>query len=110
MLMSHDPGKAWACFGDRIWCRGPTWCQWRARPATRLRGGSANTARGAASLPAEAIDAARENRCTGLILARMYSGYCNAALIGACTRVGARFSVKAPPRPAVKVAIAASAV
>ncbi len=56
--------------------------------ATRLRGGNANTARGAASLLAEAIGAAREAGCTGIIVARMDSGYYNAAVIGACIRAG----------------------
>jgi hypothetical protein len=75
--------------------------------ATRLRGGSANTARGAASLLAEAIGAAREAGCTGTIVARMDSGYYNAAVIGACIRAGARFSVTARLDNAVKAAIAA---
>jgi hypothetical protein len=75
--------------------------------ATRLRGGSANTARGASSLLAEAIGAAREAGCTGLIVARMDSGYYNAAVIGACIRAGARFSVTARMDLAVKAAIAA---
>jgi hypothetical protein len=75
--------------------------------ATRLRGGSANTARGAASLLAEAIGAAREAGCTGTIVARMDSGYYNAAVIGAAIRAGAHFSVTARLDPAVKAAIAA---
>jgi hypothetical protein len=75
--------------------------------ATRLRGGNANTARGAASLLAEAIGAAREAGCTGIIVARMDSGYYNAAVIGACFRAGAYFSVTARLDAAVKAAIAA---
>jgi hypothetical protein len=75
--------------------------------ATRLRGGSANTARGAASLLAEAIGAAREAGCTGTIVARMDSGYYNAAVISAAIRAGARFSVTARLDPAVRAAIAA---
>src|SRR6266699_1473747 len=44
---------------------------------TRLRGGSANTARGAASFTAEALGAARSAGCTGTIVARADSGlYC----------------------------------
>ena len=42
--------------------------------ATRLRGGSANTGRGAGSLVAEAISTARAAGCTGAIVARMDSG------------------------------------
>jgi hypothetical protein len=75
--------------------------------ATRLRGGSANTARGAASLLSEAIGAAREAGCTGIILARMDSGYYNAAVTGACIRAGARFSVTARLDNAVRAAITA---
>jgi hypothetical protein len=74
---------------------------------TRLRGGSANTARGAASFAAEAIGAARAAGCTGLVVARMDSGYCNAAVCQAVRRAGAYFSITARMDPAVKAAIAA---
>src|SRR6266487_3495072 len=74
--------------------------------ATRLRGGSANTARGAASLLAGAIGAARAAGCTGLIVARMDSGYYNAAVCQAARRAGAFFSVTARLDAAVKAAIA----
>ena len=46
---------------------------------TRLRGGSANTARGAASFTAAAIGTARAAGCTGTIVVRMDSGYYGAA-------------------------------
>jgi hypothetical protein len=49
--------------------------------ATRLRGGSAASARGAASLAARAITTAREYGCTGTIIVRMDSAYYNAAVI-----------------------------
>jgi hypothetical protein len=75
--------------------------------ATRLRGGNANTARGAASLLAEAIGAARQAGCAGIIVARMDSGYYNAAVCQAAIRAAARFSVTARLDPAVKAAIAA---
>jgi Transposase DDE domain group 1 len=75
--------------------------------ATRLRGGNANTARGAASLLAGAISAARQAGCAGIIVARMDSGYYNAAVCQAAIRAGARFSVTARLDPAVKAAIAA---
>jgi hypothetical protein len=74
---------------------------------TRLRGGSANTARGAASFAAEAIGAARAAGCTGTIVARADSGFYNAAFIAACRRAGAYFSVTARMDPAVTAAIAA---
>jgi hypothetical protein len=74
---------------------------------TRLRGGNANTARGAGSLLAEAIGAARAAGCTGTVVARMDSGYYNAAACHAARRGGAFFSVTARLDPAVKAAIGA---
>ena len=74
---------------------------------TRLRGGSANTARGAASFAAEAIGTARAAGCTGTIVTRTDSGFYNAAFTGACRRAGAYFSVTARMDPAVNAAIAA---
>ena len=56
--------------------------------ATRLRGGNAASARGAASLAAEAISTAREAGCTGQIVVRMDSAYYYAAVIGAIRRAG----------------------
>lgn len=72
---------------------------------TRLRGGSANTARGAASLIAESVGTARAAGCTGIIVARMDSGYYNAAVCHAVRRAGAYFSVTARMDAAVKAAI-----
>jgi Transposase DDE domain group 1 len=86
-----------------------TICTPQAAPviaATRLRGGSANTARGAASLIAGAIGTARSAGCTGTIVARMDSGYYNAAVCQAVRRAGAHFSVTARMDAAVKAAIA----
>jgi Transposase DDE domain group 1 len=74
---------------------------------TRLRGGSANTARGAASFAAEAIGAARAAGCTGTIVTQADSGFYTAAFTGACRRAGAYFSVTARMDPAVTAAIAA---
>ena len=74
--------------------------------ATRLRGGSANSARGAASFAAGALAAARDAGCTGTIVARADSGFYCAAFAGACRRAGAYFSVTARMDPAVKAAIA----
>ncbi len=74
--------------------------------ATRLRGGSANTGRGAASLIAGAITTARAAGCAGIIVARMDSGYYNAAVCHAVRRAGAYFSVTARLDAAVKAAIA----
>ena len=61
--------------------------------ATRLRGGNAASARGAASLAARAIGTARDCGCTGTIIVRMDSAYYNAAVIGA---------VRAPGRPVLR--------
>ena len=75
--------------------------------ATRLRGGNAASARGAASLAARAIATARECGCTGMIVVRLDSAFYNAAVIGAIRRGGARFSVTVPMNPSVRAAIAA---
>jgi hypothetical protein len=61
--------------------------------ATRLRGGTAGSARGAASFVAEAIRAARAAGATGLLIVRIDSAYYAAAVIAAIHRAGARFSV-----------------
>ena len=75
--------------------------------ATRLRGGNAPSARGAASLAAQAIGTARACGCTGTIVVRMDSAYYSAAVIAAVRRNGARFSVTAPVTAAIRAAIAA---
>jgi Transposase DDE domain group 1 len=75
--------------------------------ATRLRGGNAPSARGAASLAAQAIGTARACGATGTIVVRMDSAYYAAAVIAAVRRSGARFSVTAPVTAAIRAAIAA---
>jgi hypothetical protein len=75
--------------------------------ATRLRGGNAASARGAASLAARAIGTARDCGCTGLIVVRLDSAFYNAAVIGAIRRGGARFSVTVPMNASIRAAIAA---
>jgi hypothetical protein len=75
--------------------------------ATRLRGGNAASARGAASLAARAIGTARDCGCTGAIVVRLDSAFCNAAVIGAVRRGGAFFSVTAPLNASIRAAIAA---
>jgi hypothetical protein len=62
---------------------------------TRLRGGTANSARGAASFTAEAITTARAAGATGLLIARMDSAFYGGAAIAACRRNNVRFSVTA---------------
>jgi Transposase DDE domain group 1 len=75
--------------------------------ATRLRGGNAASARGAASLAVQAIGTARDCGCTGLIIVRMDSAYYNSSVIGAIRSRGARFSVTVPMNSSVRAAIAA---
>jgi hypothetical protein len=72
----------------------------------RLRGGSAASARGAASFITEAIGAARDAGCSGRIVARMDSAYYSRAAIWAVRRAGACFSVTAQLNTAVKATIA----
>ncbi len=74
--------------------------------AARLRGGNANTARGASSLITQAIGTAADAGCTGTIVVRMDSGYYSAATCQAAGRAGAYFSVTARMDPAVRAAIA----
>jgi hypothetical protein len=73
----------------------------------RLRGGNAGSARGAASLAAEAIGTARDAGCTGKIVVRMDSAYYNASAIGTIRRNRAHFSVTVPMNSSVRAAIAA---
>jgi hypothetical protein len=73
---------------------------------TRLRGGSAASARGVASFAAQAVGTARDAGCTGTIIVRMDSAYYSAAACHAIRRAGAFFSVTARLDPAVRAAIA----
>jgi hypothetical protein len=74
---------------------------------TRLRGGTANSARGAASLVAESVHTARAAGCTGTIVVRMDSAFYSAAACGAVRAAGACFSVTVAMNPHVRAAIAA---
>jgi len=74
--------------------------------ATRLRGGTANSARGAASLAAEAIPAARAAGCTGLLVFRIDPACYSAAVLHAIRRGGARFPVTVPVSRKARAAIA----
>src|SRR5216684_2510715 len=75
--------------------------------ATRLRGGNANSARGAASFAAEAVATARATGCTGTLVARADSAFYSAAFTGAVRRAGAHFSVTVRMDPKVRAAVAA---
>jgi Transposase DDE domain group 1 len=69
--------------------------------AARLRGGNAGSARGAASLVAEAIGTAREAGAAGTIVVRADSAFYAGAFVAACRRAGARFSVTARMDPKI---------
>jgi len=75
--------------------------------ATRLRGGNAASARGAAGFAARALASARACGATGTIVARMDSGFYTAAVIAAIRRGGAYFSVTVPLYDKVRAVIAA---
>jgi hypothetical protein len=74
--------------------------------ATRLRGGNAGSARGAAGLVAEAIGVARACGAAGRVLVRADSAFCSAAVLGACRRAAVNFSVTIRADRAVRAAIA----
>jgi hypothetical protein len=74
---------------------------------TRLRGGNAASARGAASIAAQVIGTARDCGCTGTIVVRLDSAFCTAAVTGAVRGRGARFSVTVPVNASIRAAIAA---
>ena len=75
--------------------------------AARLRGGSAGSSRGAASLAREAIGTARGCGCSGTVVVRMDSGFYSSAVIREIRAQGARFSVTVPVNASVRAAIAA---
>jgi hypothetical protein len=74
--------------------------------ATRLRKGSANSARGAARLVADALKTSRACGATGLLIVRADSAFYGRDVIAAISRAGARFSVTVRQDPAVRRAIA----
>jgi hypothetical protein len=73
----------------------------------RLRAGKANLGKGAASMVAEAIGVARAAGAVGEILVRGDAAYGNSAVVRACIKAGARFSVVLTKDPAVSRTIAA---
>jgi Transposase DDE domain group 1 len=74
--------------------------------ATRLRGGNAGSARGAASFATQAVGTARATGCSGTLVVRADSSFYSAAFTGAVRAAGAFFSVTARMDPKVKAAIA----
>jgi hypothetical protein len=74
---------------------------------TRLRGGTAHSARGAASFAAAAAGTARQAGCGGMIVVRMDSAFYGSQVIAAIRRAGACFSVTVRMDAKVQAAIAA---
>ena len=75
--------------------------------ATRLRGGNAASARGAASFATQAVHTARATGCTGTLVVRADSAFYSAAFTGAVRAAGAFFSVTVQMNPHVQAAITA---
>jgi hypothetical protein len=73
---------------------------------TRLRKGSANSARGAARLVADALKTSRACGASGLLVVRADSAFYNGDVIAAIGRAKARFSITARQDTAVRRAIA----
>ena len=71
----------------------------------RLRAGKAGSGKGAASMVREAIKTARAAGATGEILLRGDSAYGNSAVVAACVKANARFSLVLTKNPAVSAAI-----
>ncbi len=74
--------------------------------ATRLRGGNAGSARGAASLATGAVATARAAGCTGTLVVRADSAFYSAAFTGAVRAAGAFFPVTVQMNSHVRAAIA----
>jgi hypothetical protein len=72
---------------------------------SRLRGGPAHTARGAASFITETIRRLRDGGATGPITLRADSGFYNENVVEACRAEGVRFSITVPQNKGVQAAI-----
>jgi hypothetical protein len=73
----------------------------------RLRGGSAYTARGAASFVGQTIGRVRAAGASGPLTLRADSGFYNRTVVAVCQRHGVRFSITAKITKAIRKAIAA---
>jgi len=73
----------------------------------RLRGGPANSGRGAGSFLTECFARMREAGATGEITVRADSGFYNRKVVGACRRAGASFSITAKMTKPLRSAIEA---
>lgn len=72
---------------------------------SRLRGGPANSGRGADSFLSETISRARKAGATGDICVRADSGFYNHKVVGICRRHRVRFSITAPANKGTSKAI-----
>ncbi len=73
---------------------------------TRLRGGNANSGRGAATFVAETLSRVRDAGARGRLTLRADSGFYAGAVVSACRRAGTRFSITARKNTAIRRAIA----
>lgn len=73
--------------------------------ATRLRKGSANSGKGAASLLREALATVRSMGITAQIIVRADSAYFSHKVVDACTKAGARFSLAVAVKKKIREAI-----
>jgi hypothetical protein len=69
---------------------------------TRLRGGNAASARGAASMITESVGTARGTGCSGTLVVRMDSAFYGAPAVQAARQAGAYFSVTVRADPKVR--------
>jgi hypothetical protein len=74
--------------------------------ATRLRKGSTSSPRGAASFVASTLATAKRCGASGLVVARMDSGFYTADVVAAIGRAGAKFSITARLNASVRAQIA----
>jgi hypothetical protein len=74
---------------------------------SRLRGGNANSGRGAGSFLTETFSRVRAAGATGPLTVRADSGFYSGAVAGACRRAGVRFSITVKLNKALHKAIAA---
>lgn len=74
---------------------------------SRLRGGNANSGRGAASFITETVNRVRAAGASGPLTLRADSGFYAGAVAGACRKTGMRFSISVKLNKALHKAIAA---
>ena len=73
---------------------------------SRLRGGNANSGRGAASFVTETFNRVRAAGASGPLTLRADSGFYAGAVAAACRTAGARYSITVKQNPAIRTAIA----